>query len=55
MPGYHNIQNAVAAITVGLQMAMKEDEVRLVFATFAGVKRRCTGGGEALGMTSIES
>ena len=54
MPGYHNIQNAVAAITVGLQMAMKEDELRCAFANFAGVKRRFTEVGEAMGMTIID-
>jgi UDP-N-acetylmuramate--alanine ligase len=50
MPGRHNVQNALAAIAVGLEMGMADDIVQSGFAKFGGVKRRFTKVGEvALG------
>jgi UDP-N-acetylmuramate--alanine ligase len=40
MPGRHNVQNALAAIAVGLEMGMEDALVAKGFATFGGVKRR---------------
>jgi UDP-N-acetylmuramate--alanine ligase len=50
MPGRHNVQNALAAIAVGLEMGMADATVQSGFAKFGGVKRRFTKVGEvALG------
>jgi UDP-N-acetylmuramate--alanine ligase len=50
MPGRHNVQNALAAIAVGLEMGMSDAAVQTGFAKFGGVKRRFTKVGEiALG------
>ncbi|MEP7349975.1 MAG: UDP-N-acetylmuramate--L-alanine ligase [Sphingorhabdus sp.] len=50
MPGRHNVQNALAAIAVGLEMGMADAKVQNGFAKFGGVKRRFTKVGEvALG------
>lgn len=40
VPGYHNVENAVAAITVGLLMGMEGKEIRKRMRSYAGVKRR---------------
>jgi UDP-N-acetylmuramate--alanine ligase len=42
MPGLHNALNALAAITVVLELGMKEDVIRAALAGFGGVKRRFT-------------
>jgi len=42
MPGRHNVQNAAAAIAVGLEMGISEAAIRKTFSEFAGVKRRFT-------------
>ena len=42
MPGRHNALNAVAAISVALQIGIEEDAIRKALAGFAGVKRRFT-------------
>jgi UDP-N-acetylmuramate--alanine ligase len=39
-PGYHNIENAVAAITVCLLLGIKEDIIKSAISTFRGIKRR---------------
>lgn len=46
MPGRHNVQNAVAAIAVGLHMGMDDEQIIRGFAKFDGVKRRFTKVGE---------
>ncbi len=46
MPGRHNVQNALAAIAVGLEMGMTDAAVQSGFAKFGGVKRRFTKVGE---------
>ena len=40
VPGYHNVLNALAAITVALDMGMEGKAIRKRLKTYAGVKRR---------------
>lgn len=52
--GRHNVQNALAAIAVGLQLGVKEDAIRTALANFEGVQRRFTKRGEVNGITIID-
>ncbi len=54
MPGRHNVQNAIAAIAVGLQMGMQDSDIITGFAKFGGVKRRFTNVGTVDGITIID-
>ncbi len=54
MLGHHNVQNALAAIAVGLEMDVPEQTLRAALAGFKGVKRRFTKTGEAGGITVID-
>jgi UDP-N-acetylmuramate--alanine ligase len=54
MPGEHNVQNALAAIAVGIEMNVGADILRQAFAGFGGVKRRFTKTGVAAGVTVID-
>ncbi|BBK35492.1 UDP-N-acetylmuramate--L-alanine ligase [Allostella sp. ATCC 35155] len=54
MLGQHNVQNALAAITVGIEMGFDDAVIRRGLASFAGVKRRFTRTGEAHGVTVID-
>jgi UDP-N-acetylmuramate--alanine ligase len=54
MPGRHNVQNALAAVAVGLEMGMPDALVQKGFATFGGVKRRFTNVGSVGGVTIID-
>ncbi len=54
MPGRHNVQNALAAIAVGLEMGMTDAQVQKGFATFGGVKRRFTNVGTVDDITIID-
>jgi UDP-N-acetylmuramate--alanine ligase len=54
MFGQHNVQNALAAITVAQEMGLPDETIRRALATFAGVKRRFTKTGEAHGITVID-
>ncbi|WP_380873902.1 UDP-N-acetylmuramate--L-alanine ligase [Sphingomonas sp. DBB INV C78] len=54
MPGRHNVQNALAAIGVALEMGVPDDVIRTGFAKFGGVKRRFTKVGEVDGVTVID-
>ena len=40
IPGWHNVENAVAASAVVLEMGLTEDELRVGLVSFKGVKRR---------------
>lgn len=40
IPGSHNVENAVAAISAVLAVGLNEDEIRAGLKTFQGVKRR---------------
>ena len=46
MPGRHNVQNALAAVTVASEMGCADDVIQTGFAKFHGVKRRFTKVGE---------
>lgn len=46
MPGRHNVQNALAAIGVALEMGIADATIQNGFAQFGGVKRRFTKVGE---------
>jgi UDP-N-acetylmuramate--alanine ligase len=54
MLGQHNVQNALAAIAVGIEMDLPEDAIRTALAGFKGVKRRFTRTGEAGGVAVID-
>ncbi|MBA4042373.1 MAG: UDP-N-acetylmuramate--L-alanine ligase, partial [Sphingobium sp.] len=53
MPGRHNVQNALAAIGVALELGIDDDTIRGGFATFTGVKRRFTRVGQVRGSAII--
>ena len=40
MPGFHNVENAVAAISVGLELGLDEEQLRNSLSSYRGVKRR---------------
>ena len=46
MPGRHNVQNALAAVAVAVEMGVDDETIRTGFAQFGGVKRRFTKVGE---------
>jgi UDP-N-acetylmuramate--alanine ligase len=46
MPGRHNVQNALAAVAVAVELGIGDDAIRDGFARFGGVKRRFTKVGE---------
>ncbi len=54
MPGNHNVQNALAAITVALEMDVPPEKIRSSLEKFGGVKRRFTKTGEWNGVTIID-
>lgn len=54
MPGNHNVQNALAAIAVGLEMEVADEILKEAFKSFGGVKRRFTKTGEVGGVTIID-
>jgi UDP-N-acetylmuramate--alanine ligase len=54
MPGRHNVQNALAAIGVALELGIPDDVVARGFERFGGVKRRFTKVGEVEGVTIID-
>ncbi len=54
MLGSHNVQNALAAIAIAVEMEIEDGTLRSAFAGFKGVKRRFTRTGEAGGITVID-
>ncbi|WP_068092579.1 UDP-N-acetylmuramate--L-alanine ligase [Novosphingobium rosa] len=54
MPGRHNVQNALAAVAVAVEMGVADELIRGGFAKFGGVKRRFTKVGEVDGATIID-
>ena len=54
MLGSHNVQNALAAIAVAVEMEIDEATIRSALAGFRGVKRRFTRTGEAGGITVVD-
>jgi UDP-N-acetylmuramate--alanine ligase len=54
MPGRHNVQNALAAIGVAVELGIPDEVVARGFERFSGVKRRFTKVGEIEGATIID-
>jgi UDP-N-acetylmuramate--alanine ligase len=54
MLGQHNVQNALAAVAIAIEMEIDDATLRSAFAAFKGVKRRFTKTGEAGGITVID-
>ena len=54
MPGRHNVQNALAAVAVAVEMGCGDDVIRTGFGKFTGVKRRFTKVGEVDGVSVID-
>jgi len=40
IPGYHNVENAVAAIAVALQLGIGNENIKSALSSFKGIKRR---------------
>jgi UDP-N-acetylmuramate--alanine ligase len=54
MPGRHNVQNALAAVAVALELGIPDEQIVTGFERFEGVKRRFTKVGEIDGATVID-
>ena len=54
IPGRHNVQNALAAVAVALEMGISDEAIVTAFDKFEGVKRRFTQVGEADGAIIID-
>ena len=54
IPGRHNVQNALAAIAVALELGISDEDIVSGFGRFEGVKRRFTRVGEADGAIVID-
>jgi len=54
MPGRHNVQNALAAIAVAIELGCPDQVIRSGFASFSGVRRRFTRVGEVGGVAVID-
>ncbi|MBK9247768.1 MAG: UDP-N-acetylmuramate--L-alanine ligase [Ignavibacteria bacterium] len=54
IPGIHNIKNALAAVTVGLQLGIEYDVIRQAIAEFSGVYRRFEIKGEFDGVLIVD-
>jgi UDP-N-acetylmuramate--alanine ligase len=54
IPGRHNVQNALAAIAVALELGISDEAIVGAFEKFDGVKRRFTKVGEVGGATVID-
>ena len=54
MPGRHNVQNALAAIAVAIELGIDDESIVKGFEKFEGVKRRFTRVGEVGGAIVID-
>ena len=54
MAGRHNVQNALAAIAVAIELGLEDATIQKGFGAFGGVKRRFTKIGETGGVTIID-
>ena len=54
IPGRHNVQNALAAIAVAIELGLPDEKIVTGFERFQGVKRRFTKAGEIDGTTIID-
>ncbi|MCS6878450.1 MAG: UDP-N-acetylmuramate--L-alanine ligase [Geminicoccaceae bacterium] len=54
LPGRHNVQNAMAAVAIGVELGLDEPTLRRALAGLAGVKRRFTRTGIVDGIEIID-
>jgi len=54
VPGRHNLQNALAAVAVGLELGVPFDRIAAALAEFRGAERRYQTRGTAHGVTVID-
>jgi UDP-N-acetylmuramate--alanine ligase len=54
IPGRHNVQNALAAVAVAIELGIPDEQIVTGFARFEGVKRRFTNVGEIDGAIIID-
>jgi UDP-N-acetylmuramate--alanine ligase len=54
VPGRHNLQNALAAVAVGLELGVPFDRIRQTLAEFRGAERRYQVLGVAGGVTVVD-
>jgi UDP-N-acetylmuramate--alanine ligase len=54
VPGRHNLQNALAAVAVGLELGLPFDRIRQALAEFRGAERRYQRRGDARGITVVD-
>ncbi len=54
VPGRHNLQNALAAVTVGMELDVPFERIAAALAEFRGAERRFESHGEAGGVMVIE-
>lgn len=54
MPGKHNVQNSLTAIAIALELGISENNVRIAFGSFMGVKRRFTNVATVSGVSIID-
>jgi UDP-N-acetylmuramate--alanine ligase len=54
VPGRHNLQNALAAVAVGLEIGIPFERVMAALAEFRGAERRYQPRGEAAGVTVVD-
>jgi UDP-N-acetylmuramate--alanine ligase len=54
VPGRHNLQNALAAVAVGLEIGVPFDRIRQTLAEFRGAERRYQIRGTAAGVTVVD-
>ena len=54
MPGAHNALNALAAMSVGMELGMEPSDIIAALDGFAGVQRRCQVKGEAGGVMVVD-
>jgi UDP-N-acetylmuramate--alanine ligase len=54
MPGIHNVQNSLAAISIAAEFGLSDEEIRQAFSGFKGIKRRFTKTGEVGGIKIID-
>jgi len=54
IPGRHNVQNALAAIAVAIELGISDEQIVTGFQRFDGVKRRFTRVGEVGGAVVID-
>lgn len=54
MPGIHNVQNSLAAITIAAELGFTDAQIKQSFANFKGIKRRFTKTGEVDGIKIID-